>query len=144
MDERRSFGVELHSIMQIARRKMHETMDNARPDQATMMHVWVVSYLYQHQNQDIFQRDFEKQFSIRRSTATKMLQLMEKNGLISRESVPYDARLKKLMLTDKALQLHKTMIARMQAMDEKMLAGLTEAEQDTLFTLLDKIKRNID
>ena len=39
----------------------------------------------------VFQRDVERAFSLSRSTATGILQLMEKNDLIRRESVASDA-----------------------------------------------------
>lgn len=53
----------------------------------------------------VFQRDVERAFSLSRSTATGILQLMEKNGLISREPVERDARLKSLVPTQKAADL---------------------------------------
>ena len=53
----------------------------------------------------VFQRDVERAFSLSRSTATGILQLMEKNDLIRRESVASDARLKSLIPTKKAADL---------------------------------------
>lgn len=45
----------------------------------------------------VYQKDIENEFHyIRRSTATGILKLMEKNGMIGKESVPEDARLKRL------------------------------------------------
>ena len=55
------------------------------------------------QTDDIFQKDIEEEYSIRPSTATELLKQMEKNGLILREKVHYDNRMKKIDLTDKAL-----------------------------------------
>ena len=52
----------------------------------------------------VFQRDVESAFSLSRSTATGILQLMEKNDLIRRESVASDARLKSLIPTEKAVR----------------------------------------
>ena len=43
----------------------------------------------------MFQRDVEQVFSLSRSTATGILQQLEEKGLLRRESVPSDARLKK-------------------------------------------------
>lgn len=42
----------------------------------------------------VYQKDIEEEFQIRKSTATGMLQLLEKNGFIVRESEKKDARLK--------------------------------------------------
>ena len=55
------------------------------------------------QTQDVFQKDIEEEYGIRPSTATELLKQMEKNGLVVREPVAYDNRLKKIVLTDKAL-----------------------------------------
>ena len=55
------------------------------------------------QTGDIFQKDIEEEYSIRPSTATELLKQMEKNGLLIREPAPYDNRLKRIVLTDKAL-----------------------------------------
>ena len=49
-----------------------------------------------------FKLFIEKQFDIRRSTVTNILQGMEKQELIIRKSVNNDARLKMILLTDKA------------------------------------------
>mgnify|MGYP000618033328 FL=1 len=40
----------------------------------------------------VYQKDIEEEFQIRKSTATGMLQLLEKNGFIVRESEKKDAR----------------------------------------------------
>ena len=73
-------------------------------EQGTPMHGWIVEYLYSHQNEPVFQRDIERDFSITRSTVTNILQLMERKGYIERQSVPQDARLKMLVLTAKGLE----------------------------------------
>ena len=49
----------------------------------------------------------EKEFDITRSTASKNVDLLVENGYILREPVDYDARLKKLVLTEKSLSLSK-------------------------------------
>ena len=69
-------------------------------EELTMMQSWIIRFLYEHSEEDIYQRDIEAEFSIARSTATGILKLMEKRGYIRRVSVERDARLKKLELTD--------------------------------------------
>ena len=67
-------------------------------EELTMMQSWIIRFLYEHSEEDIYQRDIEAEFSIARSTATGILKLMEKRGYIRRVSVERDARLKKLEL----------------------------------------------
>ena len=74
---------------------------------ATGKNAWIIGYIAEHSDRDVFQRDIEEDFSIRRSTVSNMISLMEQKGYIKRESVDYDARLKKLVLTPKALDIHR-------------------------------------
>ena len=48
---------------------------------------------------DVFQKDIEEMFSLRRSTVSGVLSAMEGSGLIVRERVEYDARLRKICAT---------------------------------------------
>lgn len=110
----------------------------------THMHMNVLGYLHSKKDEDVFQRDFEKEFSIRRSTATNMLKRMEKNGLISRIPVPGDARLKKIVLTDKALKISKDMDKKALMLEKKMIENLTDEEIKTFSTVLKKMIHNME
>ena len=68
----------------------------------TNMHGRIISYLHRNEGRDIYQRDIEKTFMISGPSVSEVLKLMQKNGLIERQSVKHDARLKKIVLTDKA------------------------------------------
>ena len=99
-------------------------------EQATPMHGWIIGYLYRHRDTPVFQRDIEREFSITRSTVTNILQLMERKGYIERRSVPQDARLKQLVLTEEGICFHeKTMLCFHQTDD--YVAGLLTAEENT-------------
>ena len=81
-------------------RKINQFHRENNVDNVTPMHDWIMSYLYWHKNEPVYQRDIEREFSITRSTVTNILQLMERKGYIERQSVPQDARLKRLILTE--------------------------------------------
>lgn len=58
----------------------------------------ILGYIIKHlQDGPVFQKDVEDAFGLSRSTATGILQLLERDGVIRRESVAYDARLKSLV-----------------------------------------------
>lgn len=71
-------------------------------DEVTLMHAWIMGYLHRNEieGHEIFQRDLESHFGLSRSSVTSIVQMMEKKDYIIRESVPNDARLKKIRLTD--------------------------------------------
>ena len=80
----------------------------------------------------VFQRDVEGAFGFSRSTATGILQLMEKNDLILRKSVDSDARLKSLIPTEKAAHLDAKVMEYTHETEECLTRGMSSA-QLTLF-----------
>ena len=78
--------------------------------------------------QDLFQKHVEEEFNLRRSTATELLKLMEKKGLIYREGVSYDARLKKIMPTDKGVMLEGQVLKDILEMERLVTKGIPEEE----------------
>ena len=73
-----------------------------------------------------------------------MLKLMEKNGLISRQSVDHDARLKKIVLTDKAIKIHKKAVQNIEVLENSIQKGITNEELVAFYNVLDKIKANLE
>ena len=140
---KRSIGMECRCVSNLVRRKMGETEVIKESQELTGMHGFVIGYLYNHQDEEVYQKDLEKRFEIRRSTATQILSLMEKNGLILRQPVPRDARLKRLVLTEKAIEMHKEVVKEIEAIDSLLIAGVTEKELQTFFAVIDKVKANL-
>ena len=109
-------------------------------EQTTPMHGWIIEYLYRHRDEPVFQRDIEREFSITRSTVTNILQLMERKGYIERRSVPQDARLKKLVLTEAGVRFHENTILSFKQTDDYVAGLLTEEENAELLRLLNKLR----
>lgn len=95
------------------------------------------------QTDDIFQKDIEEEYSIRPSTATELLKQMEKNGLIVREPAAYDNRLKKIVVTDKALLYKQQVVADLTALDETFVRGISEADLQVFFKVMEKMMDNL-
>lgn len=112
-------------------------------DGTTAYHGRIIGYLYGHRDTDVFQRDIENHFGIRRSTVTKVLQAMENNGLITRTAVLSDARLKKLSLTQKALDMHGHFREEIDNFEVMLSEGLTAEELESFFNITEKIYNNL-
>ena len=122
-------------IGQIARTNVVEAV--------TPMHGWIMEYLYRHSETPVFQRDIEREFSITRSTVTNILQLMERKGYIERQSVPRDARLKRLVLTEEGALLHEKTMHSLHQTDEFVSGLLTPEENAELLRLLNKLREGL-
>ena len=91
----------------------------------------------------VYERDIEKEFGIRRSTATQMLNSMEQNGLIVREISFEDKRLKKIVLTPKAQECNALICGELQKLDGELIGLLTEQEFAQLKVILEKLKEGL-
>ncbi|MBS5724205.1 MAG: MarR family transcriptional regulator [Clostridiales bacterium] len=92
----------------------------------------------------VFQRDVESIFGLSRSTATGILQLMEKNGLILRESVASDARLKSLIPTEKAAQLDEQIGKSLHQTEQRLTQGLSSAQLALFLETAAHMSANLD
>ena len=142
--EKRRIGLQLRLLSNLINRQINTGDVFKQMHELTGTHGYIVKYLMDHRDEEVFQRDIERTFSIRRSTASGILNLMEKNGLIKRESVQEDARLKKLVLTAKAIDLSNRITKELENKEQQMTKGLTEQELDTFLSVLGKIKANLE
>ena len=124
-------------------RKINQFARENGVEQATPMHGWIIEYLYRHRDAAVFQRDIEREFSITRSTVTNILQLMERKGYIERQSVPQDARLKKLVLTEEGARIHEKTLQSLHQTDEFVESLLTPEENAEFLRLLNKLREGL-
>lgn len=119
--------------------RLHYSLYNRKEYQdISIMNLWVVDFL-SNQQDDVFQKDVENEFFINRATASKMLKLMEEKKLIKRVSSAQDARLKKIILDDKGIELQKVAIDIRQEVEERLTQNLTSEEVKTFKLLCMKI-----
>ncbi|MFP3154746.1 MarR family winged helix-turn-helix transcriptional regulator [Lachnospiraceae bacterium ZAX-1] len=135
---------EVKSLSNLVGRQIDRALSLDSGDNPTGMQGFVLGYLGGNRDKDVFQRDVETEFQIRRSTATGILQLMEKGGLIERRPVAYDARLKKLVLTEKASRSYENVMRIIHSIDELAESGLTKSEIETFLNVLHKMQKNLE
>ena len=95
------------------------------------------------QNEDIFQKDIEEEYSIRPSTATQLLNQMEQNGLICRVPVAYDRRLKKIQLTAKAQQYRQQVVKDLTELEKTVTAGIAPEDLEVFFRVMETMMDNL-
>lgn len=95
------------------------------------------------QSNDVFQKDIEEEYSLRPPTATELLKKMEKNGLIHREAMEHDARMKRIIVSEKALQYKDMVIADINALEDELTKGISKSDLDIFFKVIEKMLDNI-
>ena len=106
--------------------------------------VMIIHYLMDHPDEAVYQKDIERFFSISGATATNMIKGLEKAGLVERIANEHDARLKRLVLTEKAIVREQRIRKIVMELEEGMVNGFTENEISTYCKLTDRILQNLD
>ena len=140
----RKLSFELHRSSRLVKRYMDNDASKMYVEKMTGTHGRAIGFFFNNRDKDIFQKDFEQEFNIRRSTASNILSLIEKNGLIKRENVPYDARLKKITLTQKALDVQSVVDDAFERLEDKLRKDISEEDLQVFFRVIDKINSNLE
>lgn len=141
--EERRIGPAVRRLNNLIKREADKSTVKQQIDNLTGLHGWVIRYISEQEG-PVFQRDLERRFSCRRSTMSTVLSLMEKNGLIERKRSESDARLKQLVLTERAKKVHECAHADMLRLEKLLTNGIEKSELDIFFKVIDKIKQNIE
>lgn len=95
------------------------------------------------QTEDVFQRDIEQEFDMRPPSATQLLKVMEKNGLIRRESTAQDARLKKIIVTEKAAALVGQVFPDLEELERDLTKGISPEQLEVFFQMIGRMSENL-
>ncbi len=104
----------------------------------------ICGYLYRNLDKPVYQKDVEKVFSLRRSSASAQLKKMEDMGLITREGDFSDKRLKVIKLTPLAKNEIEKNLEEIHRTESVISSGITEEEEEFLCSILKKIRNTIE
>jgi DNA-binding MarR family transcriptional regulator len=141
--DRMHVGRELRGLSNMIRRHFAFSSHKMEIEAVTGNNGWIIGYLADNAHQEIFQKDIEEHFQITRSTVSRVLSLMEQKGLILRKAVERDARLKRIVLTDRALELCDIMRRESRHMESLLMQGFSQEEIEIFLSYLLRMKANI-
>lgn len=108
-----------------------------------MQHRVLHYILVKSQETEVYQKDVEKEFDIRKSTATEMLQLMERKGFLYRECSSRDARMKKILITEKAAAVQREVAENIRVVEARLRNGIEEKDFQICMEVLKKMAENL-
>lgn len=139
MERNKNIGMTFKILSNQIKRKVDSKLDN----NITNIQMFILGYIYKSKN-DIYQKDIEKVLDIRRSTATEILKVMERENLIERIFIDTDKRKRKLVLTSKGKECVTTFKKTISEIEKTLLKNITEEEKEIFFSVIEKIKNNIN
>ena len=92
------------------------------------------------------QKDLAKACDIKPSSMTVMLDGLEKKGYVRREETKVSGgkRAFKVCLTKEGKEIAEKVFWLIETIEEETFEGITEEEQQLLFSLLKKVRENLD
>lgn len=137
-------GLHINKLSRLICRKVDAAVLSAIDDNITVSQAYVIDFITDNNDRDVFQKDLEMEFDLKRSSVSLMLNNMEKHDLIKRVPVSEDARLKKIILTEKAIELSKKIAYAIDSVEIKLAENMDQDEINTFLNMLNKIRTNIE
>lgn len=94
--------------------------------------------------QDVNQRDLEYALGIKASSVSSLVRNLEQKGLITCERLPQDTRNKRILLTEKGLQLRATLDSTRNQAEAEMTRGLTDQQVAAFRACLLQVMDNLN
>lgn len=91
----------------------------------------------------VYAKDIENEFDKRRATIAGIIQLLEQNELIERKSEGKDARMKEIVLTDKSLNIVKSINLTINNVEKNLKKDITKEEISNFLETLKKMNNNL-
>ena len=144
MQHEKNIGFNVRRLTNYIKRDIEKSSASGKIILPKGVNGWAIHYFYDNREKEIFQRDFEQRFSIRRSTASNILKTMEQNGFIQRVSVESDARLKRIILTEKAIKIHEEIMKDIERRELRLRRGINEEEIDQFLSMVNRFIANLE
>lgn len=136
---------EIGKFIQIVSRQIKRDMDETLSCyNVTGVQSMIIEFISRKSKKgDVFAKDIEGEFNMRKATVAGIIQLMESNGLILRKAKKEDTRLKKIILTKKALEIEKRIKNQINLVEREITNQMTEDEKKIFLDLLKKASYNL-
>ena len=92
----------------------------------------------------VYQKDIEKEFSLRPPTVTEMLKSLEARELILRIPDEQDGRFKRIVFTEKAAAVKDALNKEIHETEELLLRGISEEELKEFIRITEKMLQNLE
>ena len=102
----------------------------------------IIEYII-NSDEEVLQCDLEKAIKLRRATISGVLKTMEKKNLITRVISSKDARVKKIILSDKTKKMYLESKAKLEALEERITSNISDNEINIFLEVMNKMQENL-
>lgn len=138
---KKHLGKELKEVLNLLKRNLEKSSTNLdiSPGQGR-----ILNYIKCQNDSDVYQKDIEEEFNIRSSSATQLLQKLEKKGMIVRVENKLDKRSKLIKITQAGSEASDEIFSYICRLEEDLIGGFSDEEIENFYATLEKMKVNLE
>ena len=102
----------------------------------------IIEYII-NSDEEVLHCDLEKAIKLTRATISGVLKTMEKKNLITRVISSKDARVKKIILSDKTKKMYLESKAKLEALVELITSNISDNEINIFLDVMNKMQENL-
>ena len=139
----RNIALEIRYLSNTIKRDLASMVLNGIDGNLSEMQGLIIGYVGMYsKDKQISNKDIEKEFNLRKSTVSELLTNMEQNGLIRRETVENDARVRRIELTEKAKTVNRIIEKNIKEYELSLAKEFDEDEMKMFFAFIDRLKKS--
>ncbi|WML42015.1 MarR family transcriptional regulator [Neobacillus sp. OS1-2] len=96
------------------------------------------------ENPGTIQEKLVEMIKVDRTTASRAIKKLEMNGFIEKRDDPHNKKIKKLFPTEKGKSVYPSIKSENDYSNTVALSGFSETETETIFNLLQRVRKNIE
>ena len=135
-------GLEVRILSNLIYNRLNQT--TMEIDNLTIHQYWILSYLTANLDKEIYQKEIEQLFSIKRSTTNEMLRTMEMRGFIRRTVSSEDARRNILSVTEEGIAAREQLDQNLGQFMLQFFGDIPHSELEQFQRTLQTLRHNIE
>lgn len=137
-----NLGLEVRVLSNLIYNKLNQmTMETVG---VSIHQCWILQHLTENADREIYQKDIEQLFSIKRATANQMLRSLETKGYIRRTLSADDARRNILTVTEEGVAACEHLVGNLYQFMLKLHGDIPREELEQFQRTLWKLWQNIE
>lgn len=131
-------GYLIHQISHLTKQLHNEKLEN---EGVTASQERLLTLLYI--NDGATQSQLQQDLLIKPSSVTKLIDVLEHKGLVSRDSNDTDGRIKRIHLTESGKLIEERLWSIKNEMEAQLTKSLSDQQQSSLLDLLNRVKKEL-
>lgn len=133
-------GRQINRISNYLRRRSQKTQEKIG---LTNIQALVLDYIMASPN-SVYQKDIEKEFDLRPSSATQLICGMEEKGWIKRVSNPGDKRLKEIVFTSDSKKIKDSIKSEICETERQLIQNISKEDLDVFMKVTNMMLKNLE